>query len=98
MRIDKQYYVYIITNKSGTLYVGFTNNIRRRIHQHKSKLVDGFTMKYNIDRLLYYETFSDVNSAIAREKMIKGWLRKKKIELINTINPNWIDLSEDWYI
>ena len=98
MRMDKQYYVYIITNKSGTLYVGLTNNIRRRIHQHKSKLVDGFTMKYNIDRLLYYETFSDVNSAIAREKMIKGWLRKKKVELINTINPNWIDLSEDWYI
>ena len=96
--MDKQYYVYIITNKSGTLYVGLTNNIRRRIHQHKSKLVDGFTMKYNIDRLLYYETFSDVNSAIAREKMIKGWLRKKKVELINTINPNWIDLSEDWYI
>jgi len=98
MREDKQYYVYIITNKSGTLYVGLTNNIRKRVHQHKRKLVEGFTRKYNIDKLLYYETFSDVHSAIAREKIFKGWLRQKKIELINTINPDWIDLSEKWYI
>ena len=92
-----QYYVYIMTNKSGTLYVGMTNNIKERTLQHKNKLVDGFTKKYNIERLLYYETFSDVYSAIVREKMIKGWLRKKKIDLINTVNPNWDDLSEDWY-
>jgi len=87
----------MMTNKSGTLYVGLTNNIRKRVHQHRTKLVDGFTTKYNIDRLLYYETFSDIHSAIAREKMIKGWLRKKKIELINTINPHLVDLSQDWY-
>ena len=97
MSEDHQYYVYIMTNKSGTLYVGMTNNIKERTLRHKSKLVDGFTKKYNIERLLYYETFSDVYSAIAREKMIKGWLRKKKIDLINTVNPNWDDLSEDWY-
>ena len=92
-----QYYVYILTNKSGTIYVGVTNNIKKRVYQHKNKLVEGFTKKYNIDILLYYEPFSDINSAIAREKMIKGWVRKKKIELINTINPNWIELSSNWY-
>ena len=97
MSKNHQYYIYILTNKSGTIYVGVTNNIKRRIYQHKNKLVEGFTKKYNIDILLYYEPFSDVYSAIAREKMIKGWVRKKKIELINTINPDWIDLSSDWY-
>ena len=97
MSKDYQYYVYIMTNKSGTLYVGVTNNIRKRVHQHKSKLVEGFTKKYNIDILLYYEPFSDIYSAIEREKMIKGWLRKKKIELIKTINPDRKDLSEEWY-
>ena len=91
-----QYYVYIMTNKSGTLYVGLTNNLKERVRQHKNKLVEGFTRKYNIDRLAYFETFSDINSAIAREKTIKGWLRKKKLNLINSINPHWRDLSEDW--
>lgn len=86
-----------MTNKSGTFYVGMTNNINKRVHQHKSKLADSFTSKYNIDRLIYYETFSDVYSAITREKTIKGWLRIKKVELINTINPEWKDLSENWY-
>ncbi|MBN2313406.1 MAG: GIY-YIG nuclease family protein [Sedimentisphaerales bacterium] len=94
---DHQYYIYIMTNRSGTLYIGVTNNIRKRIFQHKNQLVEGFTKKYNINRLLYYETFSDIHSAIAREKSIKGWLRSKKIELIETINPNWADLSKDWY-
>jgi len=97
MSTDHQYYVYILTNRSGTLYVGLTNNIIRRVHQHKNKLVKGFTEKYNIDKLVYYETFSDVTSAIAREKTIKGCLRRKKIELIETSNPKWIDLSNDWY-
>ena len=94
---EKQYYVYIMTNRSGTLYVGVINNIKKRVYQHKSKLVEGFTKKYNIDRLIYYETFSDVLSAITREKSIKGWLRSKKIELINSMNPDWKDLSKDWY-
>jgi len=97
MHADRQYYVYIMTNKSGTLYTGVTNNIKQRVHQHKNKLVEGLTKKYNIDKLIYVETFSDVNSAIAREKTIKGWLRKKKIELINAANPDWRDLSEGWY-
>ena len=97
MHADRQYCVYIMTNRSGTLYTGVTNNIKQRVHQHKNKLIDGFTKKYNIDRLIYVETFSDIYSAIAREKTIKGWLRKKKIELINEANPDWKDLSEDWY-
>ena len=93
---DKQYYVYIMTNKSGTLYVGMTNNMQKRVYEHKEKLVEGFTKKYNIDRLLYFETFGDVPSAIAREKTIKGWLRRKKVDLIEATNPGWSDLSEDW--
>jgi putative endonuclease len=97
MHADRQYYVYIMTNRSGTLYTGVTNNIKQRVHQHKNKLIEGFTRKYNINRLLHVETFSDVYSAIAREKTIKGWLRKKKIELIDGANPDWKDLSEDWY-
>ena len=86
-----------MTNRSGTLYIGVTNNIKQRVHQHKNKLIEGFTKKYNIDKLIYVETFRDVNSAIAREKTIKGWLRKKKIELIKGANPDWKDLSENWY-
>lgn len=86
-----------MTNRSGTLYIGLTNDIKKRIYQHKNKLINGFTKKYNIDRLLYFETFSDVYSAIAREKVIKGWVRKKKIELINGANPQWSDLSQGWY-
>jgi len=97
MSTDRQYYVYIMTNRSGTLYIGLTNNIIRRVHQHKNKLIKGFTTKYNIDTLVYYETFSDIASAIDREKTIKGWLRRKKIELIETANPTWTDLSHDWY-
>ena len=97
MHADRQYFVYIMTNRSGTLYTGMTNNIKQRVHQHKNKLIEGFTRKYNLTRLVYFETFSDVYSAIAREKTIKGWLRKKKIELIDGANPDWKDLSEDWY-
>jgi len=97
MQSDKQYYVYILTNKSGTVYVGITSNIKKRIYEHKNKLVEGFTKKYNIDKLIYFETFSDVCSAIAREKTIKGWLRKKKLQLIKTTNPDWVNLSHDWY-
>lgn len=97
MATDNQFYVYIMTNKSGMLYTGMTNNIKKRADEHKNKLVEGFTKKYNIDRLLYFETFGDVPSAIAREKTIKGWLRIKKLDLIRTVNPDWRDLSEDWY-
>jgi putative endonuclease len=97
MQAQKQYYVYIMTNKSGTLYTGMTNNIKKRVYDHKNKLIPGFTKKYNIKRLFYCETFDDVFSAIAREKTIKGWLRKKKIELIQKTNPDWKDLAKDWH-
>lgn len=93
---DKQYFVYILTSKSGTLYTGMTNNLQRRVYQHKNKMVDGFTKKYDADRLVYYEMFGDVRDAIAREKQIKGWLRNKKIALIESTNPKWQDLSEGW--
>jgi putative endonuclease len=94
---SKTYYVYILTNKSGTLYTGVTGKLRGRAWQHKTKQVEGFTKKYNIDRLIHYETFSDVWSAIAREKQIKGWVRRKKVDLIASMNPQWRDLSEGWY-
>ena len=92
----KQYYVYIMTNKSRTLYTGITDNLERRAYEHKKKLLDGFTKKYNITKLVYYEVTSDVRAAIEREKQIKGWLRMKKIALIEAINPQWADLSEGW--
>jgi putative endonuclease len=93
----KEYYVYIMANKSGMLYVGVTNNLERRVFEHKHKLIDGFTKKYNITRLVYLDSTDDVTTSIAREKQIKGMLRSKKIELIKTINPLMVDLSEDWY-
>ncbi len=93
-----QYYVYIITNKRNTvLYTGVTNDLRRRVYEHKEKLVDGFTKKYNITKLVYYEISSNVAAAIAREKKIKGWLRRKKIALIESVNPQWEDLSKGWF-
>lgn len=97
MRAVKQYYVYIMTNHSGTLYVGVTNDLRRRVGEHKQKLIERFTKRYNITRLVYYEETPDANAAIVREKQIKGWLRKKKIALIESVNPGWKDLSEGWY-
>ena len=94
----KQYYVYIMTNKSKTLYTGVTSDLIKRVYLHKNHLINGFTKKYNITKLVYYEITNDVNTAIKREKQIKGWLRKKKIALIESMNPNWKDLSKDWYL
>jgi putative endonuclease len=91
------YYVYMMTNDSGTLYIGVTNDIVRRVYEHKQKLVAGFTSKYNITQLVYFEQTNDVQTALAREKQIKGWLRKKKITLIESVNPKWMDLSAEWY-
>ncbi len=91
------YYVYILTNYSRTLYTGVTNNLHRRVYEHKKKLIPGFTHKYNINQLVYYEETSEVREAISREKQIKGWLRAKKIALIESKNPQWLDLSADWY-
>jgi len=93
----KTYYVYIMTNKSRTLYTGVTNNLERRVYEHKHKLIPGFTSKYNITKLVYYEETDNINVAIAREKQIKGWLRARKIALIESENPEWKDLSLDWY-
>jgi len=92
-----KYYVYIMNSPSGTLYTGITNDLKRRVYQHKLHLVDGFTKKYNVTRLAYFEETGDVNAAIAREKEIKGWQRSKKIALIKSTNPDWSDLAEDWY-
>ena len=92
-----QYYVYILTNRSRTLYVGITNDIQRRVWQHKHKLIDGFTKRYSMTHLAYYEETPDVRTAIARERQIKGWLREKKVALIEARNPDWKDLSADWY-
>lgn len=93
----KTYYMYIMANKSRTLYVGVTNNLERRVLQHRRKLVPGFTSRYNINRLVYYEAFGEILSAIAREKQVKGWLRSKKIALIESANRDWKDLSDGWY-
>jgi putative endonuclease len=90
----KRYFVYIMTNKSRTLYTGITSNLQKRIYQHKQKNIPGFTKRYNITKLVYYEEPNDVRSAIEREKQIKGWLRQKKIDLIESMNPEWKDLSE----
>lgn len=92
--MKNSYWVYILTNKSGTLYVGVTNNLIRRIFEHKNKLNKSFTSKYNIDKLVYCQDFSSPDEAITAEKRIKGWTRKKKIELIKTVNPEFKDLSE----
>ncbi|MFN3467173.1 MAG: GIY-YIG nuclease family protein [Candidatus Brocadiales bacterium] len=92
----RQYYVYTMTNKSGTLYTGITNNLERRVFEHKHYLVEGFTKKYKITRLVYYEAVGDALTAIKWEKQIKGWLRKKKIALIESVNPKWKDLSAEW--
>ncbi len=93
----KQYYVYILTNKSGTLYTGMTNDLRRRIYEHKKGLIEGFAKKYNIKRLVYFESSTSVHTAITREKQIKGWSRKKKIEIVDSSNPEWIDLSNSLF-
>jgi len=93
---SKSYFVYILGNGKGALYVGVTNDLERRIQEHKTKLIKGFTSKYSVDHLLFYESFGDISDAIAAEKQIKGWVRKKKLELIRSINPTFKDLSADW--
>ena len=93
----KQYYVYIMANSSRTLYAGVTDDLIQCVYEHKNKLLRGFTEKYNITKLVYYEITGDVQVAIQREKQIKGWLRQKKVALIEAANPEWEDLSEEWY-
>jgi len=93
----KSYYVYIMTNRSKTLYTGVTNSLERRVWEHKLGEGSEFAARYKVDRLVYFERFDDIRKAIAREKQIKGLLRIKKIALIVSMNPAWKDLSEGWY-
>ena len=96
--MSKSYYIYILASKkNGTLYTGITNNLERRIFEHKNNLIKGFTKKYNVHRLVYYEETNDVNEALLFEKRIKKWNRAWKIELIEEENPNWDDLAKDWF-
>jgi putative endonuclease len=93
--MEEQYYVYILTNKSNNgLYIGVTNDLERRIYEHKNKMIDGFTKKYNLTKLVYYEATTDVGSAIEREKQLKNWHREWKMNLIKEFNPEWKDLGE----
>src|SRR5271157_2750619 len=94
---EHRYSVYIIGSVSGTLYIGITSNLIFRIRQHKDHTFRGFTDHYDVDRLLYYEIYGEVSTAIAREKQLKGWKREKKIALIEKNNPRWMDLSRAWY-
>jgi putative endonuclease len=93
----KTYFVYVMANASRTLYTGVTNNLERRVLEHRRKLLPGFTARYNINRLVYFEAFGDVLAAIASEKQIKSWRRMKKIALIESTNRDWKDLSAPWY-
>jgi putative endonuclease len=91
------YFTYIMASRSRTLYIGMTGNLQKRVFEHKWKEHDGFTARYNCDRLVWFERHQDVQRAIAREKELKGWRRAKKIALIESVNAAWVDLSRDWY-
>jgi putative endonuclease len=92
----EEYFVYIMTNRAKTLYIGITRDLMRRVYEHQTHAIAGFTLRYKIRSLVYYEMTTDVREAIKREKQLKGWLRVKKIALIESINPAWKDLSEEW--
>ncbi|HEY1679518.1 MAG TPA: GIY-YIG nuclease family protein [Candidatus Sulfotelmatobacter sp.] len=96
--MSKQFFVYIMTNclKAAVLYIGVTGDLVRRVWQHKNKLSPGFTSRYNLTRLVYFEAFSFADAAIAREKELKGWRRSKKLRLTESVNPTWEDLARDW--
>ncbi len=95
-RVRRTFYVYIMSSASRTLYIGVTNNLVRRAREHKSKCTAGFTSRYNVDRLVYWTSFTDVRDAISCEKKMKGWTRAKKVALIKTENKEWRDLTEEW--
>ena len=93
----KNFYVYILSNKTNSVvYTGVTNDLRRRLYEHKNKIVKGFTEKYNVNKLVFYTSYNNAKDAICFEKQIKGWKREKKDALINSVNPEWKDLSKDW--
>ena len=93
---DYEFWVYIVASAGGTLYIGMTNDIERRMREHKSGEFEGFASKYGCDRLVYYEKFDNVFKAIGREKQLKGWRREKKVTLIERMNPRWQDLADSW--
>ena len=96
---DRTYYVYLLTNwNNRVLYVGVTNNIERRVYEHKHKLVDGFTQRYRVNKLVYFESTGNIMAAIEREKQIKSWRREKKNALVEVMNPEWNDLSLEWNV
>ena len=97
MPAERKYYVYMLASRTRRLYVGMTNDLERRVWQHQTRANDGFTSQYNIERLVWHESTSQVLDAIAREKQVKSWRREKKIELIEADNPSWADLARDWY-
>ena len=92
------YYVYIMASRSRVLYTGVTNDLARRVHEHKGSLIPGFTSTYRVTRLVFFEEFTDVRDAIAREKQIKGWVRARKVRLIEAHNPTWEDHAEHWFL
>jgi putative endonuclease len=94
--MHKSYCTYIVASRSRTLYIGVTSNLERRVWQHKTKAYEGFSATYNCNRLVWFESYSNAGTAIAREKELKGWRRARKIALIENANPAWVDLSEDW--
>jgi len=94
--VVKECFGYILTNRSGILYAGITNNLVRRVAQHQSKEIDGFTKRYNVTQLVYYESTNDVRVALEREKQVKAWTRAKRVALIESMNPSWKDLAEEW--
>lgn len=95
MVFTKSYYVYLLTNwNNKVIYIGVTNDLNRRLYEHKNKIIQGFTQKCNLNKLVYFEETNDINAAITREKEIKKWRREKKDKPVNQLNPNWIDLSE----
>lgn len=96
-RNERSYFVYVMSNRTHTLYIGVTNDLARRVFEHKHKLAKGFTARYSLDRLVYFEETTDAREAIAREKQLKGWLRARKVALIESANPRWQDLSRSWF-
>jgi putative endonuclease len=98
MATSHRYFVYILSSRTKRLYIGVTNDLERRVAQHKRREVEGFTSRYNIDRLVYYEETNDVWAALNREKQLKGWVRIRKLELVSDLNPEWRDLATEWSI
>jgi putative endonuclease len=96
MQKQRRYFVYILSSRTMRLYIGVTNDLERRVAQHKRREIPGFTSRYNIDRLVYYEETDDVHTAISREKQLKGWMRVRKMNLVYEMNPEWRDLAADW--